>query len=53
MAPSILSSIWCSRPVPFAEEHPQRMMFHSTLHGWDGVLGVVLSLLPPNTASGV
>ncbi len=23
------------------------------LHGWDGVLGIVLILLPPNTASGV
>ncbi|KAK6291199.1 hypothetical protein J4Q44_G00383970 [Coregonus suidteri] len=27
MAPSILPSIRCSRPVPFAEKHPQRMMF--------------------------
>ena len=27
MAPSILHSIRCSRPVPFAEKHPQRMMF--------------------------
>jgi hypothetical protein len=26
MAPSILPSIRCSRPVPFAEKHPQRMM---------------------------
>jgi len=23
------------------------------LHGWDGVFGVVLILLPPNTTSGV
>uniref|UniRef100_A0A672N5X2 Microtubule-associated protein RP/EB family member 1-like n=1 Tax=Sinocyclocheilus grahami TaxID=75366 RepID=A0A672N5X2_SINGR len=27
MAPSILPSIRCSRPVPFAEKHPQSMMF--------------------------
>ncbi len=27
MAPSILPSIWCSRPVPFAEKHAQSMMF--------------------------
>ncbi len=27
MAPSILPSIQCSRPVPFAEKHPQSMMF--------------------------
>ncbi len=38
--PSILPSIRCSRPVPFAEKHPQRMMF--PLQGRDGVLGIVL-----------
>ncbi len=27
MAPSILPSIGCSRSVPFAEKHPQSMMF--------------------------
>ncbi len=27
MAPSILPSIRCSRPVPFAKKHPQSMMF--------------------------
>ena len=27
MAPSILPSRWCSGPVPFAEKHPQRMMY--------------------------
>ncbi len=27
MAPSILPSIQCSRPVSFAEKHPQSMMF--------------------------
>ncbi len=27
MAPSILPSIWCSRPIPFAEKHPQSMVF--------------------------
>ncbi len=27
MAPPILPSIRCSRPVPFAEKHPQSMMF--------------------------
>ncbi len=27
MAPSILPSIRCSRPVPFAEKHPQSIMF--------------------------
>ncbi len=27
MAPSILPSIRCSHPVPFAEKHPQSMMF--------------------------
>ncbi len=54
MAPYILPSIRCSRPVPFAEKHPQSMMFPPPmLHGWDGVLGIVLILLPPNTASGV
>ncbi len=53
MAPSILPSIRCSRPVPFTEKHPQSMIFHPLLHGWDGVLGIVLILLPLNTASGV
>ena len=27
MAPSILPSLRCSRPVPFAEKHPQSMMY--------------------------
>ncbi len=42
------------RPVPFAEKHPQSMMFppHSSRLGC--VLGFLLILLlPPNTASGV
>ncbi len=36
MAPSILPSIRCSRPVPFAEKHPQSMMFppHASRLGW-------------------
>ncbi len=50
IGPSILHSIRCSRPVPFAEKHPQSMMPPPMLHGWDGVLGMVLVLLPPNTA---
>ncbi len=54
MDPYIFPSIRCSRPVPFAEKHPQSMMLPPPmLHGWDGVLGIVLILLPPNTASGV
>ncbi len=36
MAPSILPSIRCSRPVPFAEKHPQSMIFHphASWLGW-------------------
>ncbi len=36
MAPTILPSIRCSRPVPFAEKHPQSMMFppHASRLGW-------------------
>ncbi len=36
LAPSILPSIRCSRPTPFAEKHPQSMMFppHASRLGW-------------------
>ncbi len=54
MAPSILPSIRCSRPVPFAEKHPQNIVSTPMLHSRDGVLGIVLILpFSPNTASGV
>ncbi len=47
--PSILPSIQCSRPVPLAS--PKLDVSTPMLHGWDGVLGIVLIRLPPNTAS--
>ncbi len=53
MAPSVLPSIWCSCHVPFARSTPKHDVSTPMLHGWDGVLGIVLILLPPNTASGV
>ncbi len=36
MAPSILPSIRCSRPVPFAEKHPKALCFHphASRSGW-------------------
>ncbi len=46
--PSILPSIQSSHPVPLAP--PKLDDSTPMLHGWDGVLGIVL-ILPPNTAS--
>jgi len=48
MALSILPSIRCRKASP------KNDVFTSMLHGWDGVLGVLLIVLllpPPNTAS--
>ncbi len=39
---------------PLQKSTPKAWCFHPMLHGWDGVLGIVLILLlPPNAASGV
>ncbi len=38
---------------PCRKAPPKHDVSPTMLHGWDGVLGIVLILLPPNTASGV
>src|SRR4029434_2364731 len=50
MAPSIVSSIQSSRPVPLAEKQPQNVST-SMLDGGDGVIFSILP--PPNAASRV
>ncbi len=38
---------------PLQKATPKHDVSNPMLHGWDGILGIVLLLLPPNTASGV
>ncbi len=55
MAPSIhppLNTVQSSCPL-WREAPPKHDVSTPMLHGWDGVLGIALICLPPNTVSGV